>query len=72
MPFELIFPIVAAIAAVFVVSGMNRSVQCPKCGQQQPKIRTPSTWRQTVWGGWTCQKCGQEMDRRGKAVTAKS
>ena len=45
------------------------SVNCPKCGAKQPVLRWPTSWRQAMWGGWTCQKCGCEMDSHGKEIT---
>jgi predicted RNA-binding Zn-ribbon protein involved in translation (DUF1610 family) len=49
--------------------GINLSkVFCPKCGQPMPMIRKPKNQRQALWGGWTCPKCGCEMDKYGVAV----
>jgi hypothetical protein len=42
--------------------------KCPECGEQMPRFRKPANRRQTLWGGWTCPKCGCEMDRRGRKV----
>lgn len=47
------------------------TVNCPDCGEKQPKIRKPKNWRQILWGGNTCEKCGCEMDRIGKKITSK-
>jgi ribosomal protein L37AE/L43A len=41
-------------------------VNCPNCGQEQPIIRIPSGIEETLWGGWTCEKCGTKIDRHGK------
>lgn len=45
-----------------------KSIQCPKCGEAQPRIRTPKNFRQFLWGGNTCSNCGTEMDRSGNEV----
>jgi hypothetical protein len=41
-------------------------VSCPQCGQLQPLSRLPTSWRQGLWGGWTCRGCGAEMDKWGR------
>jgi len=47
--------------------GINRTaVHCPSCGSRMPKFRIPLTFRQGVWGGWTCSHCGCEMDKWGR------
>jgi hypothetical protein len=49
--------------------GINLSkVHCPKCGDPMPRIRKPKNERQRLWGGWTCSKCGCEMDKYGVEV----
>ena len=46
--------------------GINLSkVFCPKCAEPMPRIRRPRNERQRRWGGWTCPKCGCEMDKYG-------
>lgn len=46
--------------------GINlRKVFCPKCREPMPRIRRPKNERQRLWGGWTCPKCGCEMDKYG-------
>ena len=40
-------------------------VDCPECGDRVPMIRKPENLRQALWGGWTCKKCGTEMDKYG-------
>ncbi|MCA9073189.1 MAG: hypothetical protein KDA84_29905 [Planctomycetaceae bacterium] len=46
--------------------GINPNpVDCPHCGMRQPKARFPKTIHQALWGGWTCRKCGSEMDKYG-------
>ena len=33
-----------------------------------PLVRTPTSIRQLMWGGWTCPKCGCEMDGTGVEI----
>lgn len=47
--------------------GINFSkVSCPKCGNPLPLFRRPKNKTQMMWGGWTCDKCGCEVDKYGK------
>lgn len=39
---------------------------CPICGTPVPLYRHPTSFRQALWGGWTCKECGTEMDRFGR------
>ena len=45
---------------------------CPRCGEEVPAIRKPTSVRQALWGGWTCNKCGCEMDKRGVEIQKKA
>jgi ribosomal protein S27AE len=72
------------VAALFVLSaclviygtiaknrwGVNfRRLSCPNCGAQMPRVRTPASGSQAMWGGVTCPKCGCEMDKWGRRLT---
>lgn len=35
-----------------------------------PVVRKPANWKQALWGGWTCPRCGSEYDRWGRKVGA--
>ena len=49
--------------------GVNREpVDCPNCGEPAPVVRAPNNLRQTLWGGSTCERCGQEFDKWGEPV----
>jgi hypothetical protein len=49
--------------------GINpKLIVCPRCGATAPPIRKPTSLRQALWGGWTCNKCGCEIDKWGKAI----
>lgn len=56
----------AVVLLLFVMS--RKPVKCPSCGREQPKMRTPTSMSQAMWGGYTCV-CGAEMDARGKLKT---
>jgi hypothetical protein len=42
--------------------------RCPNCGTPFPRFRKPTFNRQTFWGGATCEKCGCEVNRYGRAI----
>lgn len=65
----LIGGLVGAVGAatVLLLFAMSRKpVNCPSCGREQPKMRTPSNMQQAVWGGYTCEGCGADLDARGR------
>ena len=39
--------------------------KCPKCGELFPRLRSPSSIHQAMWGGSTCKSCGCEIDKWG-------
>jgi hypothetical protein len=43
-------------------------VNCPACGSPMPSVRQPKSRSQTLWGGWTCAKCGCEIDKWGRLI----
>jgi hypothetical protein len=50
--------------------GINLSPpgSCPECGASIPMVRVPRSSRQALWGGWTCEDCGAEIDKWGKVI----
>ncbi len=44
------------------------TVHCPDCFAKMAGVRIAKSWRQLLWGGWTCPDCGCEMDKWGKAM----
>lgn len=51
--------------------GINLApVKCPKCAATAPQFRKPTSMRQMLWGGWTCPRCGCEMDKYGNRIEA--
>jgi len=68
-PFQPVFPMLMGLLAIGLLSGSSLPApKCPTCETQQPPIRTPKSFRQLVWGGWTCTQCGTEIDRHGRAI----
>lgn len=47
---------------------VNAKGGCPECGMPVPMYRRPTSLRQAIWGGWTCEECGTEMDRDGEEL----
>ena len=41
---------------------------CWECGIRLPKLRAPTSLRQALWGGFTCQNCGTELDASGQKI----
>lgn len=49
--------------------GINpEPVNCPACGSPMPQVQRPKSMRQALWGGWTCVKCGCDMDKWGRLI----
>jgi hypothetical protein len=44
-------------------------VNCPRCQTEMPMTRKPKSRREVLWGGWTCDRCGCEMDKWGNAIS---
>ena len=73
--FAIILAVAAGIAGVVIGTvhktrdGINiHRVKCPHCGKIMPVIRRPATERQRLYGGWTCDQCGCEIDKWGRKV----
>lgn len=60
--------IVFALAAK-MQADVNARGGCPHCHTPVPRYRTPTSLKQALWGGWTCEACGTEMDRKGMELT---
>jgi len=45
-------------------------VVCPHCRSPQPFIREPNSFKQMMFGGYTCETCGTEIDKYGRAQEA--
>jgi DNA-directed RNA polymerase subunit RPC12/RpoP len=45
---------------------VGKTVNCARCGSELPAVRRPANARQALLGGYTCGKCGAELDARGR------
>src|SRR5204862_219823 len=53
--------------------GINRrAVACPRCHSRAPRFRLPTSFRQALWGGWTCKTCKSESRTRAVQRTRAS
>jgi len=47
--------------------GINTSeLKCPTCGLAAPATRKPKNTSEALWGGFTCEQCGAEVNKWGK------
>jgi endogenous inhibitor of DNA gyrase (YacG/DUF329 family) len=72
MEYVGIFAVTGAVVALFISAQVQKMVNakggCPNCGTPVPRFRQPTSFRQAMWGGWTCAECGTEMNRRGDEI----
>ena len=62
--------VIVAVVVVFLLAqrireGVNARGGCPECNVPVPQFRTPTSFRQAIYGGWTCENCGTEMNMHG-------
>ena len=57
---------IAGGVAVLLIALLSPARKCPDCGTPLPRFRTPGNAKQAMLGGWTCPKCGIEIDRKGR------
>lgn len=70
---QMMMPLLFGLYAFAFIGRANwAQVKCPSCATQQAFLRSPSSFRQLMWGGWNCTNCGTEMDRHGKAIDRKA
>jgi transposase-like protein len=62
----IIIAIAVAVPIVIARRARGKNVECPRCGAIQPTFRKPNSFKQLMWGGYTCQQCGTAMDRNGQ------
>jgi predicted SprT family Zn-dependent metalloprotease len=43
----------------------KKDVYCKNCEAKLSRFRRPDNAKQFWHGGWTCRKCGKQLDRRG-------
>jgi hypothetical protein len=44
------------------------SGECPTCHNHRRLFRIPRNFRQFLWGGGTCRRCGLEVDKWNRPV----
>ena len=68
---------ILAVGLVLVIYGTVRKntwgvnlkpVNCPRCNLPMPQRRKPKSVSQAMWGGWTCEQCGCEVDKWGRQI----
>jgi hypothetical protein len=48
------------------VAAIFGAAKCAECAAPAPIVaRIPKTPYQALWGGWTCEQCGLELDKWG-------
>lgn len=64
----LLITTISVVVAMILLSGFATARTCPKCNEPLPQRRKPASRRQMLWGGWTCRRCGCELDRKGREM----
>ena len=68
---QILLPLSSGVFAFWFLGRANfASVNCPTCTAPQPIWRKPTSFRQLMWGGWSCTTCGTEIDRHGESCSA--
>ena len=69
----LMLTIPAMVVAIFLVRRQKQTrgiglfgAVCPRCAEPLPSVRKATSFSETLWGGWTCPRCGCKVDRYGK------
>lgn len=73
MSLGILFGMLAASVGLFATilymkrktGQINARGGCPGCSADVPAFRWPTSLRQALRGGWTCEECGLELDRNG-------
>jgi hypothetical protein len=63
----LVFVVYGSIAKTKWGINLER-VACPRCTTPAPFVRIPNSRQQAMWGGYTCQTCGTELDKWGGEI----
>ncbi len=67
----------AALVGLVILSSLRRTGRmginlrvraCPVCHAPDKGVRAPTSLKQALWGGWTCAKCGAELDKWGAEI----
>ena len=74
MQFSLMSAIPVVVVILLLMSyrprrkGGTMALRCPDCREALPPLREPHGIQQMLWGGWTCGKCGAELDRMARKI----
>ena len=72
MEYVGVYVVIGVVSALLMSASVQNRVNakggCPECGTPVPRVRRPTSFRQAMWGGWTCTKCGTEMNQRGEEL----
>lgn len=60
--------LIGILCGVIVAISMTKGIQCHICNTKLPVFRKPTSFRQMLKGGWTCPKCGTEVDKHGEKI----
>ena len=72
MAWGLLIGILLVVYGTLVKNGWGvnlKPVTCPCCNRTMPKVRSPKSLREALWGGGTCTNCGCEVDKWGRQTT---
>jgi hypothetical protein len=68
LAFDVVVIVVGLVGTFLLFEFKNTALRCGRCGEPAPLFRPPTGSKQAAGGGWTCRKCGTELDRRGRPV----
>jgi ribosomal protein L37AE/L43A len=63
----LVVPVVVITVVVYALIRGRKF--CPSCENPLPFARKPTSSHQALYGGWTCGKCGAELDRNAAIIS---
>jgi hypothetical protein len=57
-----------AVLILGLIMSRIKPIKCPDCRERLSHFRKPANLRQALWGGFTCSRCGCEIDWRGNKI----
>jgi hypothetical protein len=63
-----LYPFLPILLGTVAIGAIRGKVTCPHCHASQPYMRKPTSLRQMLLGGYSCARCGTEMDRAGHEI----
>ena len=66
LAFVFVMPVVAIWIMRRLGYPLGRKLHCPRCNTGLPAVRRPASFKQAMFGGWTCAQCGARLDARGR------